>query len=180
MHHTVLTKRVRIAPSKVMVLYCDGASWSGSADPVSHPRLYGLKNTPLPSSSPLYGNRRGGPPIIRGKTLHSYVLRLLEWNCLCIVLRCIELGWIALWCIAAYWVGLIVRQVSHKGKTLHFRGKENLDALLTALLHTEGLDTATEVVINGGSAGGLAVYLHADYIVRAGFGPRFSTVLTCV
>ena len=52
----------------------------------------------------------------------------------------------------------------HNGKQLHFRGKRNLDALLTALLTKHGMSSATEVVISGGSAGALAVYLHADAI----------------
>ena len=67
-----------------------------------------------------------------------------------------------LYCDGASWTGA-AGPVSHKGKTLHFRGKANLDALLATLLRAEGLDKAEEVAINGGSAGGLAVCLHADY-----------------
>jgi len=52
---------------------------------------------------------------------------------------------------------------------LHFRGKRNLDAVLRYLRLHHNLGAATEVLLSGGSAGALAVYLHADY-VRAGFG----------
>ena len=45
------------------------------------------------------------------------------------------------------------------GNQLHFRGKQNLGALLADLLANKGMDKATEVVISGrGSGGALAVY----------------------
>lgn len=52
---------------------------------------------------------------------------------------------------------------------LHYRGRANLDAVLDRLLLPRrsphmSLADATEVLISGGSAGGLAVYLHADHI----------------
>ena len=39
-----------------------------------------------------------------------------------------------------------------------------LDAQLRFLFEAHNLSDATEVLLAGGSAGGLAVYLHADYI----------------
>ena len=50
------------------------------------------------------------------------------------------------------------------GTPLYFRGKRVLDALLDALLDEHGLSTATDVLLSGGSAGGLSTYLHADYV----------------
>ena len=45
-----------------------------------------------------------------------------------------------------------------------FSGRKNLESLLAALTKDQGLGHADEVVINGGSAGAMAVYLHADRI----------------
>eukprot|EP01052_Picozoa_sp_SAG31_P040920 SAG31_NODE_6058_length_2189_cov_4.375598_1_plen_444_part_00 len=52
---------------------------------------------------------------------------------------------------------------------LHYRGRANLDAVLDRLLLPRhpphvSLSDATQVLVSGGSAGGLAVYLHADHI----------------
>ena len=48
-------------------------------------------------------------------------------------------------------------------ETLHFRGIKNLDATVQwALSH--GLKDATELVVTGGSAGGLSTFLHADRV----------------
>lgn len=38
--------------------------------------------------------------------------------------------------------------------------------MITSLLTTRGMAAATEVLISGGSAGGLSAYLHANYITR--------------
>jgi hypothetical protein len=54
--------------------------------------------------------------------------------------------------------------LTYNNKTLYFRGKQILDALLRQLVETEGLGHATAFVLTGGSAGGLAVYLHSDDI----------------
>ena len=50
------------------------------------------------------------------------------------------------------------------GTPLYFRGRRILDAMLDVLMSDHGLNTATEVLVSGGSAGGLAAYLHADYV----------------
>lgn len=47
-------------------------------------------------------------------------------------------------------------------RTVFYRGKRVHDATVAALLAREGLADATDVLYSGGSAGGLAVYLHAD------------------
>ena len=50
-------------------------------------------------------------------------------------------------------------------KTLHFRGKQILEAILEDLkMNRIGFKYSTDVVISGSSAGGLSSYLHADYI----------------
>ena len=47
-------------------------------------------------------------------------------------------------------------------KTLHWRGSAVLDAAMDDLIGSRGLVFATDVVVGGGSAGGLAVLLHCD------------------
>ena len=51
----------------------------------------------------------------------------------------------------------------HNGITLHFKGFPILKAVLDSLM-AKGLNKADEVILTGCSAGGLATYLHADYI----------------
>lgn len=51
-----------------------------------------------------------------------------------------------------------------ENQLLYFRGRFVLDAILETLLSDHGLAKAAEVLVSGGSAGGLAAYLHADYI----------------
>ena len=50
------------------------------------------------------------------------------------------------------------------GQTIYSRGRYILDALVGTLAARHGLGAATDYVMNGNSAGGLAVYLHADYV----------------
>ena len=50
------------------------------------------------------------------------------------------------------------------GVPLYFKGFNNLNAVLDMLRDEYGLLDATNVLLTGSSAGGLSVYLHADYI----------------
>jgi len=49
-------------------------------------------------------------------------------------------------------------------KELQFKGFQNLQAALTDLKINDNLDEAVEVVLSGGSAGGMSAYLHADFV----------------
>ena len=49
-------------------------------------------------------------------------------------------------------------------QTLYFRGKRVLGALLDTLVKKHGLGSASQVLLSGGSAGGLSTYLHADRV----------------
>lgn len=46
--------------------------------------------------------------------------------------------------------------------TLHFRGRAVLDAQIQSLLKERGMGHATDVVVSGCSAGGLAAFVHCD------------------
>ena len=48
-------------------------------------------------------------------------------------------------------------------KAIYFRGRANMRAMVASLLSEGGLDLATDIIIDGGSAGGLTTLLHADY-----------------
>lgn len=51
------------------------------------------------------------------------------------------------------------------GKPLYFRGRRILDAVIRTLLTQNfGLGNAANILLTGCSAGGLAAYLHADYV----------------
>jgi hypothetical protein len=50
-----------------------------------------------------------------------------------------------------------------KQGALHFKGKATREATLAALIADQGMADASEVIISGGSAGGLAAFLHADW-----------------
>jgi len=45
---------------------------------------------------------------------------------------------------------------------LHWRGKHILEGAIEDLLDNKGLNNATDIVISGSSAGGLATYMHCD------------------
>jgi hypothetical protein len=49
------------------------------------------------------------------------------------------------------------------GTTLMFRGRAILDAEIRSILHDRGMNKATDVIISGCSAGGLATFLHCDH-----------------
>jgi len=51
----------------------------------------------------------------------------------------------------------------YQGHNLYFRGFNILTAMRDNLLEAHGLKAATDVVISGCSAGGLATYLHVDW-----------------
>ena len=53
---------------------------------------------------------------------------------------------------------------SKPGKFVHYRGIHNLDATLDYAFAKLGMADATELVVTGGSAGGLSTFLHTDRI----------------
>jgi len=68
------------------------------------------------------------------------------------------------YCDGASFSGNVNKPVDVGGKKIYFRGFRNFKAIMTHLLTKKGLNKATEVLLSGTSAGGLAVYLHADQI----------------
>lgn len=72
---------------------------------------------------------------------------------------------VLLWyCDGASFSGNREDTVKVQNQTLYFRGWRNLQAIVGQLSAKHGLDQAKEVLLTGGSAGGLAAFLHADYV----------------
>ena len=72
---------------------------------------------------------------------------------------------VVLWyCDGASWSGDREKPTNVDGTDIWFRGRRNLVAIIRYLMETKGLDRATDVLLSGGSAGGLSTFLHADYV----------------
>jgi len=59
---------------------------------------------------------------------------------------------------------VVVKGMDGKNKPLYFRGRRIIDAILATLVSDHGLAKADNVLLTGCSAGGLATYLHTDYV----------------
>jgi hypothetical protein len=70
------------------------------------------------------------------------------------------------YCDGASFSGHVPDPVSVNGgkNKIHFKGRYILDAMYDTLINDLGMNNASAVIISGTSAGGLAVYLHADYL----------------
>eukprot|EP00463_Aulacantha_scolymantha_P000525 TRINITY_DN1319_c0_g2_i1.p1 TRINITY_DN1319_c0_g2~~TRINITY_DN1319_c0_g2_i1.p1 ORF type:complete len:383 (+),score=89.85 TRINITY_DN1319_c0_g2_i1:109-1257(+) len=67
------------------------------------------------------------------------------------------------YCDGGSFSGANMTVTEYKSKKLYFRGKLILRAMISDLLKNRGLNQATDVVVSGCSAGGLASWLHTDY-----------------
>jgi O-palmitoleoyl-L-serine hydrolase len=52
------------------------------------------------------------------------------------------------------------------GKEIWMRGRPNFDSVITDLITNYGMSSATEVILSGGSAGGLAVFYNLDHLAK--------------
>ncbi|XP_065887895.1 uncharacterized protein [Dysidea avara] len=67
------------------------------------------------------------------------------------------------YCDGASFSGNVENPVNWKGTTLYFRGARILEVVINAVLEAAG-DNIEHIILTGCSAGGLATYLHADYV----------------
>ena len=67
------------------------------------------------------------------------------------------------YCDGASFSSSLTSPIMYNGSPLYFRGRSILDESLTALLNL-GMNEASLVILKGCSAGGLATFLHADYV----------------
>ena len=68
------------------------------------------------------------------------------------------------YCDGASFSGNRDEPVVVNGRKIYFRGHRILTALVDALIENEGLKEAEAIILTGCSAGGLATFLHLDYV----------------
>ncbi|XP_019623296.1 PREDICTED: pectin acetylesterase 11-like [Branchiostoma belcheri] len=68
------------------------------------------------------------------------------------------------YCDGFFYAGNREDPVKHSGKSLYFRGRRNLNALIDRLLQT-GLGEAERMILGGGSAGAIGTYAGADDVI---------------
>jgi len=91
-------------------------------------------------------NRWCGALMVNDQKMNPYSF---DWNAV-----------LLMYCDGASWIGNMEQPV----EGLYFRGWQSLQAIMTDLLANHGLNQATEVLIGGDSAGGLATFYHIDYM----------------
>jgi hypothetical protein len=69
------------------------------------------------------------------------------------------------YCDGGSYAGHVSDPVRVAQNELHFKGRYILDAVYETLLVEHALSSARNIIISGTSAGGLAVFLHIDYLV---------------
>ena len=70
------------------------------------------------------------------------------------------------YCDGASFTGDVDMPEVVNGTKLYYRGYRNFLAIMNDLLRTRGMNKATEVLLTGNSAGGLAAYIHADHVAE--------------
>jgi hypothetical protein len=70
----------------------------------------------------------------------------------------------AKYCDGGSWAGDATAPAITASGKIYYRGRRLLDALYSHLLNDAGLASASEHLVAGCSAGGLTVYIHADYL----------------
>ena len=73
---------------------------------------------------------------------------------------------LVVYCDGAYLSGSNSTPTVANGTRLHFRGRDILTAVLRELADVRGLRAATDVLLGGCSAGGIATFAHADWVAR--------------
>jgi len=128
------------------LVYHEGGGWCESAED-----CYGRSKTRLGSSSsyPDTATLDGGGLYFSSDS--SINPQFFNWNMVYMK-----------YCDGASFSGSNSSVTVVSGAPLHFRGKHVLDAFIADLLTNRGLSKATDLVVTGCSAGGLATYLHAD------------------
>jgi len=68
------------------------------------------------------------------------------------------------YCDGACFGGDVEEPLVVQGYTIYFRGHRILKGVINELLKTRGMDSATEVLVTGSSAGAMSTFFHADTI----------------
>lgn len=70
------------------------------------------------------------------------------------------------YCDGASFSGNRENPISYNNSLIYYRGQNIFDSVYDSLISTKGFSSAKNVLLTGSSAGGLAVYLHADYVME--------------
>ena len=127
------------------VVYFQGGGWCYSLT-----ECLTRSSTPIGSSStyPETLSSKGGivdPDPLLNPNFHS-------WNHV----------WVP-YCDGTSWSGNRIDPVTVGNGTIYYRGRANMQAIVAALRRDAGMEAASDVIMDGGSAGGLTVLLHADF-----------------
>jgi hypothetical protein len=68
------------------------------------------------------------------------------------------------YCDGGFFAGDRVDPIPHNGVPLYFRGRYIVEELFSTLMNQFNMSNADQIIITGCSAGGMAVYLHLDWI----------------
>lgn len=83
---------------------------------------------------------------------------------------------LVMYCDGSSWSSYREQPIVYNGTSIWMRGRKNLDATLAFLERLGGfLTTSSDVILTGTSAGGMATYMHAEY-VRARVPPSARVV----
>ena len=131
-------------------LFFKGGGWCyNEASCYSRSKMLLGSSTQLNATQPKFGYGGSGPvgddPVVNPSFAHFN--RVILW-----------------YCDGGSFTGDRTEPIVVNRSNVWFRGKRNLDAMLGYLRNEHGLGSATEVLVSGGSAGGLSAYIHADYI----------------
>ena len=137
------------ANSSKFIVYFQGGGWCYTLSDCASRATGALGSS---SSYPPAAASKGGivdPDPARNPNFH-------DWN----------LVWVP-YCDGTSWSGNQAKQVPVGGGNtttmLWYRGRANMQALVAALSRDQGMGAASDVLIDGGSAGGLTTLLHADF-----------------
>ena len=132
------------------VLFFKGGGWCYD-ETACYKRSKGIMGSSLQlnATQPKFGYGGGGPVGAdpRENPSFAHFNRVIVW-----------------YCDGGSFTGDLTEPIVINGSKVWFRGRRNRDAVLGYLREEHGLGAATDVLVSGGSAGGLSAYIHADYI----------------
>jgi len=142
--------RIPPKPSTSWIIHFQGGGWCASLQDCANRAKTELGSSKTWPSDELPGNDGGAHGFLN--TNNSINPRFYDWNMVRFE-----------YCDGASFSGYAEHPVVVDDKLIYFRGETIVRESFKELM-SKGLDQATEIIITGCSAGGLAVYLHLDWI----------------
>lgn len=136
----------RNASNTNWAMYFQGGGWCFTGQ-----QCYERAQTVLGSSTTYPSNLTSGGVLSNNPQINP---DFYQWNAVYLA-----------YCDGGSWTGSNQDAVYYQGTPLYFRGKWNKEAVF-ANLSAAGMSDATNILVTGCSAGGLATYQHVDYIAQ--------------